>query len=169
MNTLVAQTNAETILVVSDDALAASAIRQCLERDGYGVVVAPDAAGALAHGRQQPVLILLDLAPTPLRTAAAGGIEDRAVVQPSVDGWEVFRRIRLCTDAPIIALGGHLGAVDGRGKPEGITALELGADDYVTRPFNPFEVAARVRAVLRRRRKVGPGPLPSFNGAPLRA
>lgn len=120
----------ERILVVDDDKEIARLLRGYLEQAGYVVGVAHDGATALAMMRDlRPDLLLLDL------------------MLPDTDGWEVTRRVR--SDAalaatPIIMLTARVEDTDK------ILGLELGADDYVTKPFNPREVLARVRAMLRR-------------------
>ena len=123
----------ERILVVDDDREIARLLRGYLEQAGYGVSVAYDGVSALAILRDlHPDLLLLDL------------------MLPDMDGWEVTRRIR--SDAglaatPIIMLTARVEDTDK------ILGLELGADDYVTKPFNPREVLARVRALLRRQQR----------------
>jgi DNA-binding response OmpR family regulator len=120
----------QTILVVDDEANIVELARMYLEQDGFQVQSARDGAAALETvARQPPALIILDL------------------MLPRVDGWEVCRRIRAdraARDLPIIMLTARDEDVDR------IVGLELGADDYVTKPFNPRELVARVRAILRR-------------------
>jgi len=123
------------VLVVDDEEMVRDVLARYLERDGFDVDTANDGAAALeAIARDSPDLVLLDL------------------MLPRVDGFEVFRRIR----------GGRAPAVimlTARGEEtDRIVGLELGADDYVTKPFSPKEVVARVRAVLRRSRRQPPGP-----------
>lgn len=123
----------ETILVIDDDKEITRLLRSYLEQAGYGVRVAFDGPTGLALLRSEhPVLLLLDL------------------MLPGMDGWEIARRIR--SDAslaatPIIMLTARVEDTDK------ILGLELGADDYVTKPFNPREVLARVRAQLRRHQR----------------
>ena len=123
----------ERILVVDDDREIARLLRGYLEQAGFAVSVAYDGVSALAILRDlHPDLLLLDL------------------MLPDMDGWEVTRRIR--SDAglaatPIIMLTARVEDTDK------ILGLELGADDYVTKPFNPREVLARVRALLRRQQR----------------
>lgn len=149
----VAVPNPKVILVIGDDASLAPSLRHCLERDGYGVVAAPIGADAyeLVRG-QAPALIVIDL-------AVAGALVEHA---PAA-GWEIFERLRRSIAVPIIVVGERSSsvamAVPGGSRRDGIAALELGADDYVARPLNPSELAARVRAVLRRRRAAMPAPL----------
>ena len=120
----------ETILVVDDEANIIDLAQMYLEQDGFRVVAALDGATALEEvARQVPALMVLDL------------------MVPEVDGWEVCRRVRsgsVAPDLPIIMLTARDDDVDK------IVGLELGADDYVTKPFNPRELVARVKAILRR-------------------
>jgi two-component system OmpR family response regulator len=116
------------ILVVDDDPHIRSVLCFALARDGFATAEAADGAAALAAvARDQPDLILLD------------------VLMPEMDGTEVCRRLRRDSDVPVIFLSSRDEEVDR------ILGLELGGDDYVTKPFSPREVVARVRAVLRRR------------------
>jgi len=121
-----------TILVVEDEPEIAALLRSYLERDGHRVVAAADGEAALREVETAtPDLVVLDL------------------MLPRLDGWEVSRRIRSLMPVPIIML-------TARDREEDkIRGLELGADDYVTKPFSPREVVARVRAVLRRNRHQG--------------
>jgi DNA-binding response OmpR family regulator len=123
----------ETILVVDDEANIIDLASMYLEQDGFRVQSATDGATALdLIARQPPALLVLDL------------------MLPQVDGWEVCRRLRsgkVAPDLPIIMLTARDDDVDK------IVGLELGADDYVTKPFNPRELVARVKAVLRRTRR----------------
>ena len=117
----------ETILVVDDEKNIVELARLYLESEGYVVESAYDGAEALAKIRSlRPALVVLDL------------------MLPKIDGWEVCRRVRATSDVPIIMLTARSEDVDK------IVGLELGADDYLTKPFNPRELVARVRAVLRR-------------------
>lgn len=117
----------ETILVVDDERNIVELARMYLEAEGYRVVTAADGKEALAQVRAaRPALVVLDL------------------MLPELDGWEVCRRLRAESDLPIIMLTARSDDVDK------IVGLELGADDYLTKPFNPRELVARVRAVLRR-------------------
>jgi DNA-binding response OmpR family regulator len=121
-----------TILVVEDEAEIAALLRSYLERDGHRVVTALDGEAALREVEAAaPDLVVLDL------------------MLPRLDGWEVSRRIRMLMPIPIIMLTARDQEADK------IRGLELGADDYVTKPFSPREVVARVRAVLRRNRHEG--------------
>lgn len=126
---------AQTILVVEDEAKIARLVRLYLEQAGYRVLLATDGAqGLAAFRREKPTLVLLDLA---LPTPAVSGAEP-------VDGLDVCRAIRRDSNVPIIMLTARSEEVDK------LLGLELGADDYITKPFSPREVVARVRSVLRR-------------------
>ncbi len=115
------------VLVVDDDAKTVELVKLYLNRDGYKVLVAYDGEEALRLARQtHPDLIVLDL------------------MLPGRDGLEVCRTLRSESDVPIIMLTAKTTEEDK------LTGLGLGADDYVTKPFSPKELAARVRAVLRR-------------------
>jgi len=118
---------ARTILVVDDEVRIVKLVRDYLERAGFDVLTACDGATALqlAH-RDRPDLIVLDL------------------MLPGVDGLDVCRRLRQGSGVPIIMLTARVEEADR------IVGLELGADDYVTKPFSPRELVARVRATLRR-------------------
>jgi two-component system alkaline phosphatase synthesis response regulator PhoP/two-component system response regulator ResD len=117
----------EKVLVVDDEQNIIDLARLYLENDGFRVIQAQDGEEALAAiQKDRPDLIVLDL------------------MLPKVDGWEVCRRTRGHSDVPIIMLTARSDDVDK------IVGLELGADDYLTKPFNPRELLARVRAVLRR-------------------
>jgi DNA-binding response OmpR family regulator len=115
------------ILVVDDEAKIVKLVRSYLEQAGYAVVEAGDGQTALIQARRErPDLVVLDL-----------GL-------PGIDGLEVARILRREGNTPIIMLTARIEDTDK------IVGLELGADDYVTKPFNPRELVARVRAVLRR-------------------
>jgi two-component system, OmpR family, alkaline phosphatase synthesis response regulator PhoP len=117
----------ETILVVDDEQNIIELARLYLEQDGYRVEQANTGRQALDKIRQiDPALMILDL------------------MLPEIDGWEVCRRVRANSDLPIIMLTARDDDVDK------IVGLELGADDYLTKPFNPRELVARVKAILRR-------------------
>ena len=117
----------ETILVVDDEPNILDLARLYLQSQGYRVITASDGQQALDRARaDQPALVVLDL------------------MLPKIDGWEVCRTLRAESDLPIIMLTARSDDVDK------IVGLELGADDYVTKPFNPRELVARVKAVLRR-------------------
>jgi two-component system, OmpR family, response regulator ResD len=122
------------ILVVDDEPMVREVLARYLAREGFVVETAEDGQAALeAFERAEPALVLLDL------------------MLPRVDGLEVFRRIRRQRDIATIMLTAK-GAETDR-----ILGLELGADDYVTKPFSPREVVERVRAVLRRTGSGAPG------------
>jgi two-component system alkaline phosphatase synthesis response regulator PhoP len=117
----------KTVLVVEDEPQIAQIVRDYLQHAGFAVVTAADGAQALTLTRQRrPDLIVLDL-----------GL-------PHLDGLDVARRLRRDTDIPIIMLTARVEESDR------LLGLEVGADDYVTKPFSPRELVARVRAVLRR-------------------
>jgi len=117
----------ETILVVDDEPKIVKQARDYLERSGYRVIGAPDGKTALASARtERPHLIVLDLN------------------LPEMDGLDVCRALRRESDVPIIMLTARVDEADR------LIGLELGADDYITKPFSPRELVARVRAVLRR-------------------
>ena len=118
---------ARKILVVDDEARLVDVLKAYLERDGYKVITAYDGKQALFLARREkPDLVLLDL------------------MLPEVDGLEVCRTLRRDSEVPIIMLTARSEETDK------LIGLELGADDYITKPFSPREVVARVRAVLRR-------------------
>jgi two-component system, OmpR family, alkaline phosphatase synthesis response regulator PhoP len=118
----------ETILVVDDEPHIIELTTLYLQNAGYHTETAIDGAEALEKITSvQPALIVLDL------------------MLPKVDGWEVCRRTRAESNVPIIMLTARDDDIDK------IVGLELGADDYLTKPFNPRELVARIRAVLRRK------------------
>ena len=122
-----------TVLVVDDDPDIRKLLRLYLEREGHRAVEAADGHAALERARGEPVdLVLLD------------------VMLPGVDGLEICRRIRDVSDTPIMLLTARSGDADK------VLGLDLGADDYVVKPFSPRELMARVRAQLRRRRLPAP-------------
>jgi two-component system alkaline phosphatase synthesis response regulator PhoP len=128
----------ETILIVDDEPKIVKTVRAYLEEAGFRVVVAGDGRGALAAFRHdRPALVILDL-----------GL-------PGLDGLDVARTIRKESDLPIMLTA----RVDETDK---LIGLELGADDYVTKPFSPRELVARVRAVLRRASGEREAPPPLF-------
>jgi DNA-binding response OmpR family regulator len=128
---------AQTILVVDDEARIVKLVRDYLERAGFDVLTARDGETALQTTRlEKPDLIVLDL------------------MLPGVDGLDVCRRLRRESSVPIIMLTARVEEADR------IVGLELGADDYVTKPFSPRELVARVRATLRRvHGELGPAPI----------
>jgi DNA-binding response OmpR family regulator len=118
---------AETILVIEDDPLQADVVRLLLEHNGFQPVIAIDGVEGLRRLYEtQPDLVVLDL------------------MLPNMDGWEVCRRIREMSTVPIVIMTSR------NSDEEKIKGLRLGADDYIVKPFNPQELAARVSAVLRR-------------------
>jgi DNA-binding response OmpR family regulator len=118
---------AQTVLVVEDEASIASFVSLYLKNAGYGVKAVGTGGDALAAvDAEQPALIVLDL------------------MLPDMDGIEVCRRIRQRKDIPILMLTARDEDVDK------IIGLEVGADDYMTKPFNPRELVARVTSILRR-------------------
>jgi DNA-binding response OmpR family regulator len=117
----------ERILIVDDEAHIVELVRLYLEREGFRVDGAADGAQGLRLNRElRPALIILDL------------------MLPEVDGLEVCRQVRAESDVPIVMLTARDEDIDK------IVGLELGADDYLTKPFNPRELVARVKAILRR-------------------
>ena len=122
------------ILVVDDEPKIVQLVRDYLERAGFGVLTASDGATALHAARSsKPDLIVLDL-----------GL-------PQIDGLDVTRALRKNSDVPIIMLTAR------SEESDKLIGLELGADDYLTKPFSPKELVARVRTVLRRTdRSAGP-------------
>jgi two-component system KDP operon response regulator KdpE len=116
-----------SVLVVDDEPRILRFVRTELESDGYRVLVASSGRQAIElHDSERPALVILDL------------------IMPDVDGFEVLRRIRVSARTPVIVLTARASDVDK------IRGLDLGADDYLTKPFNPEELSARMRAVLRR-------------------
>ena len=116
-----------TVLVVDDEPIVRGVVVKYLRREGYRTLEAGDGDAALALvDHEQPDLVVLDL------------------MLPGIDGLAVCRRIRAHSELPVIMLTARAEEADR------IVGLELGADDYVTKPFSPREVVARVRAVLRR-------------------
>ena len=119
--------SAEKILVVDDDLNICELLRLYLEKQEYTVVIANDGASAVStFNAENPALVLLD------------------IMLPKLDGWQVCREIRKFSEVPIIMLTAK-GEVFDR-----VLGLELGADDYVVKPFDAKEVLARIKAVLRR-------------------
>ena len=117
----------KTILVVDDEVKIVQIVRDYLERAGFGVVSAADGRTALERLRStRPDMLILDL-----------GL-------PDIDGLDITREVRRISSAPILMLTARSDETDK------IVGLELGADDYITKPFSPKELVARVRAVFRR-------------------
>ena len=120
---------ATKVLVVDDEASLASLVKGYLEREGFEVAVAADGPSALRSARaMRPDLVVLD------------------VMLPELDGIEVCRQLRQWSDAYVIMLTARSEEIDK------IVGLSVGADDYLTKPFSPRELVARVRAMLRRPR-----------------
>ncbi len=117
----------QTILIADDEPHLVKVVRGYLEQAGFRVVTAGDGPTALAqYKHEKPDLVLLDLN------------------MPGLDGLDVARKLRATSNVPIIMITARVEETDR------LIGLELGADDYVTKPFSPREVVARVRAVLRR-------------------
>jgi two-component system alkaline phosphatase synthesis response regulator PhoP len=130
----------ERILIVDDEANIIELARMYLEREGFRVESATDGVQALEMvATHEPDLLVLD------------------IMLPEIDGFEVCRRLRTKSDLPIIMLTARDDDIDK------IVGLELGADDYLTKPFNPRELVARVKAILRRSERA-----PSADDRPLR-
>jgi two-component system phosphate regulon response regulator OmpR len=128
---------AERLLMIEDDAALAGLVRDYLSPMGFKVAVSGTAREGLTRLEAEPFdAVLLD------------------VMLPDVDGFEVCRRIRKGSDVPVLML-------TARGDDEDrIAGLEIGADDYLPKPFNPRELLARLRAILRRRRPAPGRPAP---------
>ena len=115
------------ILIVEDEVKIAQVLREYLTQAGYAVICLKRGDEVIPHVRKQPpALILLD------------------IMLPGMDGMEVCRELRKFSSAPVIMLTARVDEIDR------LLGLELGADDYICKPFSPREVVARVRAVLRR-------------------
>lgn len=127
-------TSMRTILVVDDELKITRLVRDYLEQAGFVVATASDGKGAIAAARQlKPDLIVLDL-----------GL-------PGLDGLDVIRALRTNSNVPVVVVTARADEADR------IVGLELGADDYLVKPFSPKELIARVRAVLRRTDAAGVG------------
>ena len=121
-----------TILVVEDEPNVAEVVSLYLRRAGFTVEIANDGNAAMAFLEKNiPLLVVLDL------------------MLPGVDGWEITRWLRARSEVPIIILTAR------KDEVERIAGLEMGADDYVMKPFSPQELVSRVRAVLRRTKIAG--------------
>lgn len=117
----------DTILIVDDEQHIIDLARMYLEQEGFAVASVNDGLKALdSILTNTPALVVLDL------------------MLPGLDGWEICRRVRAQSDVPIVMLTARSDDIDK------IVGLELGADDYLTKPFNPRELVARVKAILRR-------------------
>lgn len=135
------ESHKEKILVVDDEINIRRILETRLSIIGYTVITAADGEEALAaYRREAPHLIILD------------------IMMPKLDGYGVCQEIRKESETPIIMLTA-LGDVADR-----ITGLELGADDYVTKPFSPKELEARIKAILRRVDKISPSSCASNSG-----
>jgi two-component system response regulator RegX3 len=131
------------VMVVDDEESLLEAIRYALSREGFEVVTAPDGGEALRDFEaERPDLVVLDL------------------MLPTLNGWDVCRRIRATSQVPILMLTARDAEVDR------VVGLEMGADDYVTKPFSVRELVARVRALLRR---AAGGPEPSGDSGVIEA
>lgn len=120
----------EKILVVDDDKNICELLRLYIEKEGFGVIIANDGQQAVEmFNRESPDLIILD------------------IMLPKLDGWQVCREIRKSSNCPIIMLTAKGEVFDK------VLGLELGADDYMVKPFEAKEVVARIKAVLRRTNK----------------
>ena len=114
-------------MIIDDEPIVVDVVERYLRRDAYEVVVATDGEAGLAVARDsEPDLIVLDL------------------MLPKMDGLEVFRRVRTYSEVPVIIL-----TAKGE-ETDRVVGLEMGADDYMSKPFSPRELVARVKAVLRR-------------------
>lgn len=123
----------KTVLVVDDEARLVSLVETYLNQSGFRVVTAPNGLEALSVARREnPDLIILD------------------IMMPEMDGYEFMRTYRAEHDTPIILLTARVDS------DEKVVGLELGADDYMSKPFRPRELMARVKAVLRRSGKKEP-------------
>lgn len=129
------------VLVVDDEPMVREVVTAYLERDGFEVTLAADGRSALeSFDAASPDLVVLD------------------VMLPEIDGFSVLTHLRKRTDVPVILLTARTEEADR------VLGLELGADDYVVKPFSPRELAARVRSVLRRVRPAAPANLIEFEG-----
>jgi DNA-binding response OmpR family regulator len=128
---------ARTILVVDDEPILRETLAEALDADGFRVVTAADGREALSRFREhQPDLVVLDL------------------MLPELSGIEVCRIIRAESGVPIVMLTAKTSELDK------VVGLELGADDYVTKPFSLRELSARIRALLRRTEQLADAPAP---------
>ncbi len=119
--------NKEKVLVVDDDFNICELLRLYLEKEGYSVTIVNDGLSAVKMFNQlQPDITLLD------------------IMLPQLDGWQILREVRKTSNKPIIMLTAKGEVFDK------VLGLELGADDYITKPFDTKEVVARIKAVLRR-------------------
>src|SRR5665647_2707993 len=115
------------ILVIDDDVNICELIRLYIEKEGYSAIVAYDGVKGLdAFRKNAPSLVLLD------------------IMLPGMDGWQVCREVRKVSNIPIIMLTAKGETFDK------VLGLELGADDYLVKPFDPKELVARIKAIIRR-------------------
>ena len=136
--------NANKILVVDDEVKIVDVVKSYLEKDGYEVITAYTGSGALDAVRyHQPALVVLDL------------------MLPDISGEEICRNIREHSEIPVIMLTAKAD------EANILNGLRLGADDYVTKPFSPRQLIARIEAVLRRTGKPKPAELLAFNDGDL--
>lgn len=120
----------QTILVVDDEAALRTTVQAYLEREGFAVQTVADGPSAVAAARAlRPTLIILD------------------IMLPGMNGIEALREIRRESDVYVLMLTAKVGEIDK------VLGLEMGADDYLTKPFSPRELVSRVKAILRRRRE----------------
>jgi DNA-binding response OmpR family regulator len=121
-------TTSDTVIVVEDDHNISDLVAMYLRREGFRVLQADDAEHGLEHiEREHPALLIVDIG-----------------LPGELDGLDLCRRVRKTSDVPVIILTARDDEIDR------VLGLELGADDYVTKPFSPRELVARVRAILRR-------------------
>ncbi len=133
---------ARRVLVVEDDATLSDVVARYLRREGFEVEVADDGEAGLARALDWlPDLVVLD------------------IMLPGLDGFEVCRRLRSTAPIPVVMLTARAD------EDDRVLGLELGADDYVSKPFSPRELTARIKAVLRR----SDGPLAGATSGPLEA
>jgi DNA-binding response OmpR family regulator len=128
-------TGGDTIVVVEDDHNISDLVALYLRREGFRVLQADDAEGALAYvALHHPKLVVVDIG-----------------LPGALDGFDLCRRLRAEGDIPVVMLTARDDEIDR------VVGFELGADDYVTKPFSPRELVARVRAILRRAASTAPG------------
>ena len=133
----------ERILIVDDDEELCALVTRYLAREGFEVEAVHDGASGLEKALAgDHVLVVLD------------------VMLPRLSGFEVLRRLRGASDKPVLMLTARGDDVDR------IVGLEIGADDYLPKPFNPRELVARIRAILRRAKSVPPSPAPVPSATP---
>ncbi|MBK5225272.1 MAG: response regulator transcription factor [Thermoleophilia bacterium] len=134
----------QSVLLIEDEESIASFVTMYLEKEGFAVVSAVAGAAGLALAREkQPRVILLDL------------------MLPDIDGFEICRQLRQESEVPIIMLTARDASTDK------VLGLELGADDYITKPFDPRELVARVKSLLRRSEVMASGADAPLSVGPL--